>query len=77
MKLVLEQMAEEDGVYLLYHTFFSEALVDEGVITHLVVQNKNGRQVIAAGQVIDATGDADDDGDIDNTATVDCDQLPE
>ena len=59
MKLVLEQMAAEDDVQLLYHTFFADLVVDSGRITHAIVQNKNGRQVIAVKQVVDATGDGD------------------
>ena len=59
MKLVLEQMAQECGVTLLYHTFFSETLVEKGRVVGALVQNKNGRQWIRAGRVIDCTGDGD------------------
>ncbi|OGV49349.1 MAG: hypothetical protein A2X49_11730 [Lentisphaerae bacterium GWF2_52_8] len=59
MKLVLEQMAEEDGVDLLYHSFFSDALVEDGEIKGAIVQNKNGRQLIRAKRIIDCTGDGD------------------
>jgi hypothetical protein len=59
MKLVLEQMAEELGVNIMYHTFFSDAIVEDGRITSILVQNKNGLQVIKAKQFIDCTGDGD------------------
>lgn len=59
MKLVLEQMAEELNVKLLYHTFFSEAIVEDGKVTGVVVQNKKGLQCIRVKQVIDCTGDGD------------------
>ena len=59
MKLVLETMAEECGVELLYHTFFSDSLVENGVITGAVIQNKSGRQIIRAKRIIDCTGDGD------------------
>jgi hypothetical protein len=59
MKLVLEQMAQEAGVQLLYHTFFSDAIVEGRRVAGAIVQNKGGRQVIAAKQVIDCSGDGD------------------
>lgn len=59
MKLVLDRMAEEAGVEILYYTFFSDAIVEDNVIKGVVVQNKNGRQVILAKRVIDCTGDGD------------------
>jgi hypothetical protein len=59
LKLLLEQMAEESRVELLYHTFFSDTVVENGTITGVVIQNKNGRQVILAKRFIDCTGDGD------------------
>jgi hypothetical protein len=59
MKLVLEQMAAEAGVKLLYHTLFADAIVADGRIAGAYIQNKSGRQAILAKRVIDATGDAD------------------
>jgi len=59
MKLVLEKMAEESGVKLLYHTFFSDSIVEDGKIIGVIVQNKSGRQVILAKRIIDCTGDGD------------------
>lgn len=59
MKLLLDQMAEESGVDLLYHTFFSDTVLKNGAAAGAVVQNKDGRQIIAARRVIDCTGDGD------------------
>lgn len=59
MKLVLEKMAEESGVKALYHTFFSDSIVEHGKITGAIIQNKSGRQVILAKRIIDCTGDGD------------------
>jgi hypothetical protein len=59
MKRVLEQMAEECGCGLLYHTFFCEAVVDRGRVVGAVIQSKSGRQVIRAERVVDCTGDGD------------------
>lgn len=59
MKLVLERMAEESGVRLLYHTFFCDSILEDGRVIGAVVQNKGGRQVILAERTIDCTGDGD------------------
>lgn len=59
LKLLLDNMAEEAGVQLLYHTFFCDTVVDNGVVTGAVVQNKTGRQIIRAKRIIDCTGDGD------------------
>jgi len=59
LKLMLEAMAEESRVDLLYHTFFSDTVVDNGAVTGAVIQNKNGRQIIAAKRIVDCTGDGD------------------
>ncbi len=59
LKLILENMAEESGVDLLYHTFFSDVVMKDQKVTGAVVQNKNGRQVIRARRIVDCTGDGD------------------
>ena len=59
MKLALEMMAEETGVKLLYHTFYCDTIVEDGRAVGAIVQNKNGRGIIKAKRIIDATGDGD------------------
>ena len=59
MKLVLEQMAAELGVDILYHTFFCESIVEDSAVAGVVVQNKSGRSEVRAKRVVDCTGDAD------------------
>ncbi len=59
LKLILEQMFEKAGVQFLYHTFFCDTIVEDGVATGAVIQNKGGRQVIKAKRIIDCTGDGD------------------
>jgi len=59
LKFVLEQMAAELEVGLLYHTFFCDTVVEHGAVTGAVVQNKDGRQLIRADRVVDCTGDGD------------------
>jgi hypothetical protein len=44
---------------LLFHTWFCDSIVEEGVLTGVIVENKSGRQVLLAHTVIDASGDGD------------------
>ncbi len=59
LKYVLEDMACEAGVELLYHTFLAETVVEAGCLAAIVAYNKSGRHELAAKQFIDCTGDAD------------------
>ncbi|MFO7956004.1 MAG: FAD-dependent oxidoreductase [Candidatus Brocadiia bacterium] len=59
LKLVLEKMAKEVGVTPLYYTLFCDALVEDGEVKGIIVQNKGGRQAVRARRVIDCTGDGD------------------
>ncbi len=59
LKLVLDRLAAETGVKVLYHTLFADAIVDNGRIAGAYIQNKSGRQAVLAKRVIDATGDGD------------------
>ena len=59
MKRDLDDWTLEAGCDLLYHSFVSDAVVEDGCITGAVVQNKSGRTQIAARRIIDCTGDGD------------------
>ena len=64
LKYVLEDMALEAGVELLYHTFLAETVTETSPgerdrLRLVAAYNKSGRQEFAAGQFIDCTGDAD------------------
>ncbi len=59
MKLVLDQMAEEANVKLLYHAFAADAIMDGTDVAGVVVQSKSGRQAAFAKRVVDCTGDGD------------------
>jgi len=59
LKLVLEKMSREAGLTPLYYTLFCDALVEDGEVRGVIVQNKGGRQAIRARRVIDCTGDGD------------------
>lgn len=57
--LALEWRVVDAGVTLMYDTRFVAVHRDGDRIAHVIVENKSGRQALAAGAVIDATGDAD------------------
>jgi hypothetical protein len=59
LKLILEQIAEECGCRLLYHTFLCDTIVEGGRAVGAVIQNKTGRTVVRAKHIIDCTGDGD------------------
>jgi glycine/D-amino acid oxidase-like deaminating enzyme len=58
-KQVSQEMALEAGVHLRLHSWFSRALVEDGVVRGVVVETKAGRQAVLGRVVIDATGDGD------------------
>jgi hypothetical protein len=58
MKLLLEEMAQESGVNLLYHTLATDCLA-EGRDLAVVLQNKGGSSRINAERVVDCSGDGD------------------
>ncbi|SDL65699.1 FAD-dependent oxidoreductase [Tessaracoccus oleiagri] len=59
MKLAAQRLLLESGVTLLYHSWLSDAVVEDGRVTHAVVQNKTGRVAYGACVFVDCTGDAD------------------
>lgn len=59
LKLVLETMAEEEGVTLLYHTIYTGCTVNDRKITTVNLFSKNGSFHAEAKVFIDASADAD------------------
>jgi hypothetical protein len=59
LKVVWEQTVLEAGARLRLHTFCTDALVEGGHITGVIVDGKTGLGVIEASVVVDASGDAD------------------
>ncbi len=57
--LALEELVLNAGVDVAYDTRFCGAVRDGDRITHVIVENKDGRSALAGRAVIDATGDAD------------------
>ena len=48
-----------EGVKILYGTLAAGVRKEDGKITHVIVENKSGRQAIEVKSVVDTTGDAD------------------
>ncbi len=59
LAFVLDDLLAEAGGRVLFHTFISDAIVEDGALTGIVIENKSGRQQIEARVTIDCTGDAD------------------
>ncbi|WP_043585875.1 FAD-dependent oxidoreductase [Geminisphaera colitermitum] len=58
-KLILDRMVAEAGVEILFVSHAVDAIVENGRIRGVVVENKNGRRVVLGSRIIDCTGDAD------------------
>ncbi len=54
-----EQLLLKEGVRILYGTSVCGVQKDGGRISHVIIENKSGRQGISVRTVVDATGDAD------------------
>jgi len=58
-KLMANELMQEAGVKLLFHTWVSGVIKEEEQVKGVQVHNKSGKQDIYANVIIDATGDAD------------------
>lgn len=52
-------LVRESGSRMLLHSWVTAPIVDDGAVRGVVVENKEGRQAILAGTVVDASGDGD------------------
>ena len=59
MKLILETMAAEAGVQLLYHTVYTGCAVENGSITKVKLYSKSGFFDVTADVFLDCSADAD------------------
>lgn len=59
LQVVWEELAQQAGVRLLYHSFCTDVLLDGQRIIGVIVDGKRGLMKLTARVVIDATGDAD------------------
>ena len=54
-----EKLLIDEGIKLLYGTTVCGAAMDDGTLSALICENKNGRSAYTANGFVDATGDAD------------------
>ncbi len=59
VKSIALDMLVESAVKLFFYSMLSDVIMENGVITGIVIQNKSGRQIIEGKVFVDATGDAD------------------
>lgn len=57
--LEAERLLISEGVKIVYGARAVGTKVEDGVITHVMIEGKGGREAIAVGSVVDSTGDAD------------------
>ena len=58
-KLVAEEMVRESGVTLYTNSYLSDVVTENGHVTFVTIESKNGTEAIAGKIFIDATGDGD------------------
>ena len=59
LKLILDEMLDEAGCKVLFHTFVGAVQIENKQITGLTICNKDGLTQVSAKVYIDATGDGD------------------
>ena len=59
LKLLSQEMMLEAGVRLVFHSWASVPIVEEGAVKGAVFESKAGRQALMAKVVVDCTGDGD------------------
>jgi len=58
-KYVALKLCADAGVDLMFHTWFCESIVEDGVLRGAMVEGKSGRQALMAKVMVDASGDGD------------------
>ncbi|HVL58956.1 MAG TPA: FAD-dependent oxidoreductase [Burkholderiaceae bacterium] len=59
LKLESQRVVLEHNVRLVYHGWACAPIIEDGAVRGAIFESKEGRQVIRAGVVVDATGDGD------------------
>ena len=59
MKILLTRLCVEAGVQILFETFVSNPVLENDVVTGVVIEGKGGRQFVGAKVLIDCSADAD------------------
>ncbi len=58
-QIQLEKFLKDEGVDILYDTRFCDVILSEDKLTHIIIENKDGRQAVLSKAFIDCSGDAD------------------
>lgn len=58
-KHVTLKMVREAGVRILFHTYFSDVIMEEDAVKGIIIENKSGRQAVFGKVIVDASGDGD------------------
>ena len=58
-KYVVLKMVKEAGVHILFHTYFSDVIMEGEAVKGIIIENKSGRQAVFGKTIIDASGDGD------------------
>ncbi|MBQ7856992.1 MAG: FAD-dependent oxidoreductase [Alistipes sp.] len=58
-KLCMQRMALEAGVKLYMHSYLSGCVAEDGVISQVIFENKNGTEALSGKVFVDCTGDGD------------------
>jgi 2-polyprenyl-6-methoxyphenol hydroxylase-like FAD-dependent oxidoreductase len=59
LKLASQEMALEEKIHLVFHTWAAMPLMEQGKVRGALFESKAGRQAVRATVVVDATGDGD------------------
>lgn len=59
LKIELDRLVLEHKITPYLHTYYAAPLVEDGRVSAVFIENKNGRQAIRAKVFVDATGDGD------------------
>lgn len=58
-KRVSLDMVVDSGCDILFHTYFSDVIMEKDKVVGILIENKSGRQAVYAKVVVDASGDGD------------------
>jgi hypothetical protein len=58
-KYITLKMVYDAGVDILFHTYFSDVIMDGEKLAGIIIENKSGRQAVFSKVFVDASGDGD------------------
>lgn len=59
LKRVLDDMVIGSGCRVIFHSLVTDIICENGIVNAVVVENKEGKNIIKCKNIIDCTGDAD------------------